>query len=118
MKVAVSSTGPDLDDLIDPRFSRCLYYVFIDMDSKQFKGVENVDSYSCVLRGTATGNLVAGERTDAVITGHIGRKAAKILLDAGVRIYTGASGKVNAAFEAFQAGRLEELTSVPRKRDS
>ncbi len=26
MKIAVSSTGPELQDLVDPRFGRCRYY--------------------------------------------------------------------------------------------
>ena len=67
-------------------------------------------------RGTATGNLVAGENIHVVVTGYIGRKAARILLDAGVKIYLGASGKVKDALEHFKAGRLEEMTSVPEKQ--
>jgi hypothetical protein len=31
MKVAVSSTGPELQDLVDPRFGRCRYYIFYDV---------------------------------------------------------------------------------------
>ncbi len=65
-------------------------------------------------RGTATGNLVAGENVDVVITGHIGRKAAQILLEAGVNIYTGASGKVSTALADYRAGKLEQLTGVPQ----
>lgn len=67
-------------------------------------------------RGTATGNLVAGENVDAVVTGHIGRSAAKVLLASGVKIYVGAAGKVREAIEALKAGRLQELTTVPEKR--
>jgi predicted Fe-Mo cluster-binding NifX family protein len=61
-----------------------------------------------VTRGTATGNLVAGHRVDAVLTGHIGRKATAALRTAGVRIYIGASGPVKSVIAAFKAGRLEE----------
>ncbi len=66
-------------------------------------------------RGTATGNLVAGENINIVVTGHIGRKAAKVLLEAGVKIYLGASGKVKDALEDFKTGNLEEMTTVPEK---
>jgi predicted Fe-Mo cluster-binding NifX family protein len=47
---------------------------------------------------------------DAVITGHIGRKASAALKEAGVRIFLGASGTVLSALDAFRAGRLEEKT--------
>jgi predicted Fe-Mo cluster-binding NifX family protein len=41
MKVAISSTGPDLMDLVDPRFSRCSFYVFWDMETNEHRAVEN-----------------------------------------------------------------------------
>ena len=28
MKIAISSTGPEPNDLVDPRFGRCRYYIF------------------------------------------------------------------------------------------
>jgi predicted Fe-Mo cluster-binding NifX family protein len=45
---------------------------------------------------------------DAVLTGHIGRKATATLKGAGVRIFLGASGTVQSAIVAFKAGTLEE----------
>ena len=30
MKLCISSTGPELNDLVDPRFGRCRYYIFYD----------------------------------------------------------------------------------------
>jgi len=41
MKIAISSTGPGLNDLVDPRFSRCRYYVFYDMDTGSYESKEN-----------------------------------------------------------------------------
>jgi len=45
---------------------------------------------------------------DAVLTGHIGRKATKALQTAGVKIYLGASGTLKSAIDAFSGGKLEE----------
>ena len=41
MKIAVSSTGPELNDLVDPRFSRCRYYIFYDMGTGSYESKEN-----------------------------------------------------------------------------
>ncbi|MCX5834912.1 MAG: hypothetical protein NTV99_10475 [Deltaproteobacteria bacterium] len=41
MKIAISSTGPDLTDLVDPRFSRCSFYVFVDVETSEFQVIEN-----------------------------------------------------------------------------
>jgi len=42
---------------------------------------------------------------EAVLTGHIGRRAAAVLKAAGIGIYLGASGKVRQVIENFNAGR-------------
>ena len=36
MKVAISSTGKDLESQIDPRFGRCAYFLFVDTDDMSF----------------------------------------------------------------------------------
>ena len=41
MKIAISSTGPDLTDLVDPRFGRCPFYVFVDTETDEFQAIEN-----------------------------------------------------------------------------
>lgn len=41
MKIAISSTGVDLYDLVDPRFSRCRYYIFYDAVTGSFESKEN-----------------------------------------------------------------------------
>ena len=46
MRIAVSSTGPALDDLVDPRFGRCRYYLFIESDTLQFWAVDNTSSHA------------------------------------------------------------------------
>jgi predicted Fe-Mo cluster-binding NifX family protein len=43
-----------------------------------------------------------------VITGHIGRKATKVLKDAHVTLYTGAKGTVKQVTDLFNEGKLEE----------
>jgi predicted Fe-Mo cluster-binding NifX family protein len=41
MKIAVSSTGPELQDLVDPRFGRCRYYIFYDESTGLHESREN-----------------------------------------------------------------------------
>jgi predicted Fe-Mo cluster-binding NifX family protein len=44
MKLAISSTGPDPDSLVDPRFGRCRYYFFYDTESEESSAIENTGS--------------------------------------------------------------------------
>ncbi len=41
VKIAVSSTGPGLEDLVDPRFGRCRYYLIVDPETLEYEAVEN-----------------------------------------------------------------------------
>jgi hypothetical protein len=41
MKIAISSTGPGLHDLVDPRFGRCRYFIFYDESSGLHESKEN-----------------------------------------------------------------------------
>ena len=41
MKIAVSSTGPELHDLVDPRFGRCRYYILYDESTGLHESKEN-----------------------------------------------------------------------------
>ena len=41
MKVAVSSSGGDLDAQIDPRFGRCAYFIIVETDDMSFEVFDN-----------------------------------------------------------------------------
>ena len=41
MKIAVTSTGPTLDDQIDPRFGRCAYFVIVETKDMSFEAFDN-----------------------------------------------------------------------------
>ncbi len=41
MKVAISSSGKDLDSLIAPRFGRCPYFLIVETDNMSFEVFDN-----------------------------------------------------------------------------
>ena len=54
----------------------------------------------------ALAGLLAGEKIDVLICGGIGGGAQSALNDAGIELYAGASGDVDAAVEAYLRGEL------------
>ncbi len=44
MKIAVSSTGAELRDIVDPRFGRCRYYLVVDTETLGYIAVSNTGS--------------------------------------------------------------------------
>ena len=111
MKIAVSSTGIDLNAQVDPRFGRCQYFIVVDPDTMEYEVLENSGAMSGGGAGIATSQLVVGKGVGAVLTGNCGPKAFRTLTAASVGVYLFAEGTVKDAIEAFKAGTLSSVDS-------
>ncbi len=112
MKIAIPSTGQNIDGTISPTFARAPYFVIVDSQSMEAKTIKNP---YVVGRGVgyATAELIANEGVEAVITNTIGPNAASALRGLGIRIYQ-ASGSIKGAVQALQENRISELTTPTR----
>jgi predicted Fe-Mo cluster-binding NifX family protein len=107
MKVALSSTGNQLDSLIDPRFGRCGYFLIVETDDMSF---EVFDNQSVALGGGAgiqSAQFIASKGVVAVITGNCGPNAMRALSAARVKVVLGQTGTVREAAERFKRGDLQ-----------
>ncbi len=107
MKIAVTSTGPDMDSLVDDRFGRCGYFIIVDTDTMTNEAVENSSADAMGGAGIQSSQLVIDRGVTAVVTGNCGPNAFAILNAANIKVYTGASGKVADAVKAFKDGSLQ-----------
>ena len=110
MRVAVTSTGEKLTDQVDWRFGRCRYFVVVDPNSAEIVALENEGSAAGGGAGVRAAQRLADQEADAVITGHCGPKAFQALQAAGIAVYTGADGTVEATVERYVAGELVAIT--------
>jgi len=107
LKIAISTTGKTLDDMIDPRFGRCQYFIYVDTETLQFEAVENNGSLAGGGAGIATAQGVAAKGAEAVLTGNCGPNAHQVLTAAGIKVITGVSGKVQDAIKDYKAGKYQ-----------
>ncbi len=108
MKLAVTSTGKELDSNLDPRFGRAAYFVVVDPETMVFEVVENSQNLNLPQgAGIQTGKTIVDNKVDVLITGHCGPKAFKVLRGAGIKVMTGAGGTVTDAIAQFNNGELE-----------
>jgi predicted Fe-Mo cluster-binding NifX family protein len=107
-KIAVSSEGPGLDDLVDPRFGRAGGFVIIDTETMGSSYVDNGSSQTMARgAGLQAAENVAGAGVEAVLTGMVGPKAYKALEAAGIKVVEGLEGtSVRQAAERYKAGDL------------
>lgn len=111
MKVAISSSGPDLDSAVDPRFGRCAYLIFVDTESMQYEAVSNPNVGAGGGAGISTAQMVVDKGAQAVLTGNVGPNAFGVLSQAGISVYTGISGTVRQAVETLRSGGVNATSS-------
>ena len=75
MKIAVTSTGPTLDDMMEARFGRCAYFLIIDLDALEFEAVENPNIALGGGPGIQSAQLMAEKGISTVLTGNCGPNA-------------------------------------------
>lgn len=112
MKIAVSSSGKDLDALIDPRFGRCAYFLMVETDDMSF---EVFDNQSISLGGGAgiqSAQFISSKGAKAVITGNCGPNAVQTLAAAGIEVFLGNTGIVREALQKFKNGELASTNAA------
>jgi predicted Fe-Mo cluster-binding NifX family protein len=111
MKVALSTSGKDLQSPLDPRFGRAPRFIVCDLDTETFTTIDNEPNLNAVQgAGVQSAETVARTGADCLVTGHCGPKAFRVLAAAGVKVYTVEATTVKAALDGFRSGRLTEIT--------
>lgn len=74
MRVAITSTGNNLQSTIDPRFGRCAYFVIYDTETKATEFIPNPNIDVTDGAGPASVQLVASRDISKVVSGEFGMK--------------------------------------------
>ena len=112
MKICISSTGKNLDAVVDQRFGRCQYFLIVDTETMNVKTISNESTLSSGGAGIQAAQIVTKEDVNSVITGNIGPNAFSILQAAGIKVYTGAEGTIKEVIENYKKGNLKETGSA------
>ncbi len=110
MKIAISATGPSLDAEVDPRFGRCKFFLIMDPDTMDFESIDNGGVAASGGAGIAAAQAVLNKDVQAVLTGNVGPNAHEVLSNAGIEVFTGASGKIQGAVEAYKKGGVKSAS--------
>jgi len=110
MKIAVTSTGPTLDDDVEARFGRCPYFLIIDTDTMQFEAIENSNIALGGGAGIQSAQLMSEKGVTTVLTGNCGPNAFNVFGQAGIQVIVGVSGPVRGAVEQFKTGALSSAS--------
>jgi predicted Fe-Mo cluster-binding NifX family protein len=110
MKIAITSTGSDLDADVDQRFGRAQSFVVVEVETGNFEVVDNTQNVSAAQgAGVQAAMNIAEKGIAYLLTGHCGPNAFRTLAGAGVKVITGVSGTVAEAVARFKNGEFEEV---------
>jgi len=112
MKICVSSTGKNLDAVVDQRFGRCQYFLIVDTETMNVKTISNEGALSSGGAGIQAAQIITKEGVGSVITGNIGPNAFQILQAADIKVFTGGKGTIKDAIENYKKGKLKETGSA------
>ena len=112
MKIAITSSGDNLDSQMDPRFGRCQYFVIVDPDTMDFEAMQNESAMASGGAGIQAAQTIVNVGINTLITGNVGPNAFEVLSAAGIETMTGASGTVRQALELYKSGSLQSAASA------
>jgi len=110
MKIAVTSTGPTLNDNVEARFGRCPYFLIIDTDTMQLEAIENPNMALGGGAGIQSAQLMSEKGVTTVLTGNCGPNAFNVFGQTGIQVIVGVSGPVRNAVEQFKTGSLSSAS--------
>jgi predicted Fe-Mo cluster-binding NifX family protein len=107
MRIAVTSTGTDLEAEVDPRFGRAPYVAIVDSQSFDYEVLDNQENVNALKgAGIQAARLISDHGAEVLLTGHCGPNAFKALAAAKIGVANNASGSVREAVTAYLNGTL------------
>ena len=113
MKIVFTTSGDSLNSPLDSRFGRAPKFLVYDLDSETFEVIDNQQNLNAAQgAGIQSAETVARSGAKSLVTGHCGPKAFRVLLAAGIKVYTTDATTVAAALEQYRSGQLTEAKAA------
>jgi predicted DNA-binding protein (UPF0251 family)/predicted Fe-Mo cluster-binding NifX family protein len=115
-KIAVTSEGPTLDSMLDPRFGRAAGFMVVAPATWEFQYVDNGASQAMSQgAGINAAETIARAGAGTLLTGYVGPKAFAALKAAGIAVVQDMGDMtVRQAVEELAAGRTTAATAPNR----
>jgi predicted Fe-Mo cluster-binding NifX family protein len=113
MKLALPTSGADLNAPLDTRFGRAARFLVYDTETETFALVDNRQNLAAAQgAGIQSAQNVAASGAQALVAGHCGPKAFRVLSAAGIQAYSSKAATVAEALAQYRAGALTGLKAA------
>ena len=98
MKIAISSTGTNLESEVDPKFGRCAYFLIVDPDDMTFEAYKN-ETVPPPCTGIQSAQFVASKGANVIMTGSAGADAINTAKELELDVIVGVGGSIREVIE-------------------
>jgi len=115
MKIAIASSGTDLESEVSRFFGRAPYFMIVEIKDGNIESSEVIENPSASASGGAgirTAQIIANNGVEAVIASSPGPNAFEVLNELGIKIYRATGASVEENIRLFTEGNLEEIRSA------
>jgi predicted Fe-Mo cluster-binding NifX family protein len=112
MKIAITSSGEDLNSPVDRVFGRARYFVITDPEETNVEVLANNQNVNAAQgAGIQSARQIADKSVNVVLTGNVGPNAFRALESVSIKVYQFESDvlTVRDAVAAWKEGRLKEV---------
>ena len=111
MKLAITSTDKADSSVFSASFGRASCFYIWDSQTRTSTTIDNQQNKNAAQgAGIQAAQIVVKSGVKAVITGHCGPKAFRVLAAAGIQVFYSTARTVEEALQCFQRGELTEAT--------
>jgi predicted Fe-Mo cluster-binding NifX family protein len=113
MKIAIPTSGRDLNAPMDERFGRAAGFIIYDTQTGSCEYIDNAKNLDAAQgAGIQSAKTVTDSGAKVLITGNVGPKAHAALTAAGIEIFLKNGCTVGEAIEAYSSGSLEKTAAA------
>lgn len=113
MKIAITTSGSDLNAPFDSSFGHAPKFLIYDPDNGTFEVVDNEQNINAPQgAGIQSAQNICRLGVEVLITGHCGPKAFRVLEAAKIKIYNTAAATVSEAVDFYRQGKLACMASA------
>jgi len=116
MKIALCSSGTDLDSTPSPVFGRCPYFLFVDDETEEVIAAANPAADASGGAGVQASQFVVERGAEVLLAGRVGPSALEVIVKAGVKVYDSGSVDARTALSRWKEGVLSEITTPSSPR--
>lgn len=113
MKLAFTTVGECLDSPLDPSFGRTTNFLVYDLQTQTIEIISNQQNLDTAQgAGIQAAQTIAKAGAQALITGHCGPKAFRVLEAAGIKVFNSDASTVAEALARYHADNLTEAKAA------